>query len=134
MVTQLHKTLTDHFTSLEQTLSQKSLTLDSQIEAFNAQTKKSLESLENRENAIPERESIVAARIEEQKEVAISDIVKATSGEEEGDGGEKGLSDLLRMYCRRMDSNGLVRTLLAKRKESVVLRAEFTAAVQDSVV
>ncbi|KAL6980131.1 hypothetical protein U1Q18_021780 [Sarracenia purpurea var. burkii] len=132
-VTQLHKALTDHFASLEQTLSQKSLTLDSQIEAFDAQTKKSLESLENRENAIPERESIAAARIEEQKEAAISDIVKAASGEEEGGGGEKGLSNLLRMYCRRMDSKGLVRALLAKRKESVVLRAEIAAAVQDSV-
>ncbi|KAI7992804.1 FRIGIDA-like protein 4a [Camellia lanceoleosa] len=53
-ITQLHKTLTDHFSSLEQSLSQKSKTLDSQIEAFDANTKQTLESLQNHENSIPE--------------------------------------------------------------------------------
>ncbi|GMQ03348.1 hypothetical protein CsSME_00049180 [Camellia sinensis var. sinensis] len=127
-ITQLHKTLTDHFSSLEQSLSQKSKTLDSQIEAFDANTKQTLESLQNRENSIPERESAAAARIEEQKEAAISEIEKA-----EGGGGERSLSEVLRMCCRRMDSKGLVRFLLAKRKESVALRAEIAAAVEESV-
>uniref|UniRef100_A0A5B7BMI8 FRIGIDA-like protein n=1 Tax=Davidia involucrata TaxID=16924 RepID=A0A5B7BMI8_DAVIN len=126
-VTELHKTITNHFTSLEQSLAQKSQTLDSKIEAFDTQTKKTLESLENRENAIPERESATAARIEEQKESAISDIEKSETG------GERNLSDVLRMYCRRMDSAGLVRFMLARRKESVALRTEITSAVEESV-
>ncbi|PSS17804.1 FRIGIDA-like protein, partial [Actinidia chinensis var. chinensis] len=128
-ITQLHKTLTDHFVSLEQSLSEKSQTLDSQIEAFDEKTKKTLESLENRENAIPERESTAAGRIEEQKEAAIADIEKA----EEGGGGERSLSEMLRMYCRRMDSKGLDRFLLGRRKESAVLRAEIAAAAEEAV-
>ncbi|XP_057504516.1 FRIGIDA-like protein 4a [Actinidia eriantha] len=128
-ITQLHKTLTDHFVSLEQSLSEKSQTLDSQIDTFDEKTKKALESLENRENAIPERESTAAGRIEEQKEAAIADIEKA----EEGGGGERSLSEMLRMYCRRMDSKGLDRFLLGRRKESAVLRAEIAAAAEEAV-
>ncbi|GFS35393.1 hypothetical protein Acr_00g0039540 [Actinidia rufa] len=128
-ITQLHKTLTDHFASLEQSLSEKSQNLDSQIEAFDEKTKKALESLENRENAIPERESMAAARIEEQEAAAIADIEKT----EEGGGGERSLSEMLRMYCRRMDSKGLVRFLLGRRKESAVLRAEIAAAAEEAV-
>ncbi|KAI7990493.1 FRIGIDA-like protein 4a [Camellia lanceoleosa] len=37
------------------------------------------------------------------------------------------------MCCRRMNSKGLVRFLLAKRKESVALRAKIAAAVEESV-
>ncbi|CAL5390341.1 unnamed protein product [Camellia sinensis] len=53
----------------------------------------------------------------------------------EGGGGERSLSEVLRMCCRRMDSKGLVRFLLAKRKESVALRAEIAAvaAAEESV-
>ncbi|XAR70899.1 hypothetical protein NMG60_11027937 [Bertholletia excelsa] len=137
-ITQLHKTLTDHFSSLEQSLSQKSQALDSQIEAFDAHAKETLESLQNRENAIPECESAAAARVEEQRETAITDIEKAGTGEGGGEGevgGEeqKGLRELLRMYCRRMDTKRLMRFLLTKRKESVALRAELAAAVEEAV-
>ncbi|XP_028117465.1 uncharacterized protein LOC114315096 [Camellia sinensis] len=51
----------------------------------------------------------------------------------EGGGGERSLSEVLRMCCRRMDSKGLVRFLLAKRKESVALRAEIAAAAEESM-
>ncbi|KAA8525312.1 hypothetical protein F0562_007167 [Nyssa sinensis] len=128
-VTELHKTITNHFTTLEQSIAQKSQTLDSKILAFDNQTKKTLESLENRESSIPERESATAARIEEQKESAISDIEKSESQIV----GERSLSDVLRMYCKFMDSAGLVRFMLARRKESVALRTEITAAVESSV-
>lgn len=137
-ITQLNKTLTDHFASLDNSLSSKSQTLDSQIEAFDAQIKKTLESFENRENAIPERESTAAARIEEQKDVAIADIEEAAAAaaaaENRNGGGERSLSGFLRTCCRRMDSKGLIRFLLAKRKESVVLRADIAAAVVEECV
>lgn len=129
-ITHLHKTLTDHFTSLDHSLSSKSQTLTTQIEAFDAQTKKTLESLQNRENAIPERESEAAARIEEQKDAAIADI-EAAAAENNGNegGGDRSLSGVLRTCCRRMDSKGLIRVLLAKRKETVALRADIEAAI-----
>ncbi|KAL6988441.1 hypothetical protein U1Q18_014191, partial [Sarracenia purpurea var. burkii] len=50
----------------------KSLTLDAQTRAFDVQTEESLEFLENYENAIPERESIVMACLEEQNEAFAS--------------------------------------------------------------
>ncbi|XP_052208747.1 FRIGIDA-like protein 4a [Diospyros lotus] len=127
-MTQLYKTLTDHFSSLEQSLSEKSQALESQIEAFDAQTKETLESLESRDKAIPERESAAAARIEEQRKAAISEIEGEASG-----GGERSLSEVLRIYCRRMDAKGLVRFMLSKRKESSALRGEIASAVEEAV-
>lgn len=124
-ITDFHKTLTTHFTSLSETLAQKSQHLNSQIESFNTQSKKSLQLLENRENSIPEREASFVARINEQKGVAISDI------ESDNVGGN--LAEFLRMYFRRMDGNGLVKFLLAKRKESVALRTELGNVVEEAV-
>ncbi|XP_017231643.1 FRIGIDA-like protein 4a isoform X2 [Daucus carota subsp. sativus] len=124
-ITDFHKTLATHFTSLSETLAQKSQNLDAQIESFHTQSKKSLELLENRENSIPEREASLVARINEQKGVSISDI--------ESDNVGRNLGELLRMYFRRMDGSGLVKFLLAKRKESVVLRTELGSAVEEAV-
>ncbi|KAK1382802.1 hypothetical protein POM88_020537 [Heracleum sosnowskyi] len=124
-ITDFHKTLTTHFTSLSETLAQKSKSLDSQIESFNTHSKKSLELLENRENSIPEREASLVARIYEQKIVSISDF--------ESDHVGRNLGALLRMYFRRMDGSGLVKFLLAKRKESVALRSEIRSVVEEAV-
>ncbi|GFS44929.1 hypothetical protein Acr_00g0092970 [Actinidia rufa] len=76
-ITQLHKTLTDRFVSLEQSLSEKSQTLDSQIEEFDEKTKKALESLENRENAIPERERKESAVLRAEIAAAVEEAVDA---------------------------------------------------------
>ncbi|CAK9164515.1 unnamed protein product [Ilex paraguariensis] len=129
-ITDLHKTITTHFESIDQSLSKKSQTLDSQIEAFNVETKTAFEELEKRENAIPERESDLAAKIDEQKASAIEDIVNFDHSVSVG---EKSLSDILKIYCKRMDSGGLLRFLLAKRKESVALRSEIATAVEEAV-
>lgn len=124
-ITDFHKTLTTHFTSLSETLAQKSQTLDSQIDSFNTHSKKSLQLLENRENSIPEREASLVARINEQKSVSISDI--------ESDNVGRNLGQFLRMYFRRMDGSGLIKFLLAKRKESVALRSELGSVVEEAV-
>lgn len=129
-ITDLHKTLTTHFTSLSQTLAQKTQALDSQIESFNSLSKKSLESLENRQNAIPERESAAAARIEEQKALAVLDLESSDDNVGER---KKDLAEVLKMYFRRMHASGLMRLMLAKRKESVALREEIAAAVDEAV-
>lgn len=124
-ITEIYSTLNNHFTSLEQTLSQKSETLESQKEALKADIKKCLESLENRENSIPERESVAAARIEEQRAYGIE-----SWGSESSKGG---LSEVLRMYFRRMESSGLIKYLITKRKELAALRTEMAEAVGEAV-
>ncbi|KAM7493235.1 hypothetical protein LguiB_027844 [Lonicera macranthoides] len=123
-ITSLHKTLTDHFTTLDQTLTQKSQTLESQIKDFKEKSKESLELLESRENGIPERESIAAAKIEEQKLAAVNDIVNSES---------LNVNEGLRNCFRRMDSSGLISLLLLKRKETSALRAEIGEAMGEAV-
>ncbi|KAK3004129.1 hypothetical protein RJ639_018574 [Escallonia herrerae] len=127
-ITDLHKALTAHFASLQHSITQKSQALDTQIESFQTHSKSALQSLENRENAIPERESAAAARIEELKTSAVSEIETSANT-----GGERSISEVLKTYFKRMDSSGLMRYLFAKRKESVALRAEIVAAVEEAV-
>ncbi|KAK3030690.1 hypothetical protein RJ639_034866 [Escallonia herrerae] len=127
-ITDLHKALTAHFASLQHSITQKSQALETQIESFQTHSKSALLSLENRENAIPEREASAAARIEELKTSAVSEIETSANT-----GGERSISEVLKMYFKRMDSSGLMRYLFAKRKESVALRAEIVAAVEEAV-
>ncbi|KAJ9688470.1 hypothetical protein PVL29_014235 [Vitis rotundifolia] len=124
--TQLYKTLSNHFSSLQHSLSQKSSSLDSKFQALESDSKKALESLDQRENSIPERESSAAARIEEQREAALSEFEKAVPENAE-------LSECLKSYCRKMDSSGLLRFMVSKRKESMSLRSEIVSAMEESV-
>ncbi|XP_047323115.1 FRIGIDA-like protein 4a [Impatiens glandulifera] len=130
-ITKLHKNIAGHFATLEQSVSQKSQALDSEIEAFNSQNNITHQSLSNRENSLPEIESSEAVRVNEKKDAAMSDIENAEGKGEEN--GERSLSESLRMYCRRMDSIGLMRFLFAKRKESGVWRTELSLALEEAV-
>ncbi|MCD7471527.1 hypothetical protein HAX54_012014 [Datura stramonium] len=129
-ITDLHKTLTTHFTNIDKALCQKSETLDTHIKTFKEKTEDALLKLQNRENALPDRESSMAARITEMKEASISEIENAESL---GDLSEKSLPEVLRIYCKRMDASGLVRFLQTKRKEPAGLRTEIANALDSSV-
>jgi len=124
--TQLFSTLSNRFISLQDSLSQKSQSLESKIQALESNSRETLESLSQREDLIPERESAAAARIEEQREAALADFGKPASASAE-------LSETLKSLSRRMDSSGLVRYIVSKRKESVSLRAEISKAIAEAV-
>lgn len=124
--TQLYSTLSNRFISLQDSLSQKSQSLESKIQALESNSRETLESLSHREDSIPERESAAAARIEEQREAALADFGKPVSASAE-------LSETLKSLSRRMDSSGLVRYIVSKRKESVSLRAEISKAIAEAV-
>ncbi|XP_043698700.1 FRIGIDA-like protein 4a [Telopea speciosissima] len=124
--TELWKTLSKHFSSLEESLLEKSKTLDLKIETLESETKKTLEALEERENSIPERESAAIALVEEQKTAALLEFEKTVSGTPE-------LIEALKSYCRKMDFTGLLRFIVSKRKESVSLRTEISQAIVESV-
>ena len=124
--TQLYSTLSNRFISLQDSLSQKSQSLETKIQALESNSRETLESLSHREDSIPERESAAAARIEEQREAALADFGKPASASAE-------LSETLKSLSRRMDSSGLVRYIVSKRKESVSLRAEISKAIAEAV-
>ena len=124
--TQLYSTLSNRFISLQDSLSQKSQSLETKIQALESNSRETLESLSHREDSIPERESAAAARIEEQREAALADFGKPVSTSAE-------LSETLKSLSRRMDSSGLVRYIVSKRKESVSLRAEISKAIAEAV-
>ncbi|KAJ7969626.1 FRIGIDA-like protein [Quillaja saponaria] len=124
--TRLFTTLSDHFTSMQDSLSQKFQSLESKIQTLESNSQKTLESIDHRENSIPERESAAAARIEEQKEAALAEFENPVYG-------NGGLSETLKSLSRKMDSSGLLRFIVSKRKESVTLRAEIVQAIAEAV-
>lgn len=123
--TKLFTTLSNHFNSLQKSLSQKSHSLDSQIQALESNSRETLESLEHRENSIPERESAAAICIEEQTDAALAEFEKQSGNAE--------LSEALKSFSRKMDSSGLLKFIVSKRKESVSLRAEIVQALEEAV-
>ncbi|XP_028758191.1 FRIGIDA-like protein 4a [Neltuma alba] len=124
--TQVFTNLSKHFSSLEASISQKSQLIDSNFEALESHANKTHESLDHRENSIPERESAAAARIEEQKEAALADFAKPIPANVE-------LSETLKSLCRKMDSSALLRFIVSRRKESASLRAEIVQAIAEAV-
>lgn len=125
--TQLWKNLSTHFSSLEESLLQKTKALDSKLETLDLEAKKTLESIEQRENSIPERESAAVTLVEEQKQNAITELEKKI------DSGNLELEEAVKSYCRKMDSAGLLKFMVAKRKESITLRSKIALAVTESV-
>ncbi|XP_055834769.1 FRIGIDA-like protein 4a [Solanum dulcamara] len=127
-VTDLNKTLTTHFTNIDNALCLKSETLDNHVKNLKEKTEDALLKIQNRENGLPERESSMAARIVEMKDDAISEIESLRDLDE-----KKSLSEVLKSYCKRMDARGLVRFIQTKRKEPAGLRMEIATALESSV-
>ncbi|XP_050116947.1 FRIGIDA-like protein 4a isoform X2 [Malus sylvestris] len=124
--TKLFTTLSDHFDSLQKSISENSHSLESKIQSLESRSRETLQSLDHREASIPERESSAAARIEEQKAAALAEVEKNVSGDLD-------LPETLKSFCRKMDSQGLVKFIVSKRKESISLRAEIVQAIAEAV-
>lgn len=124
--TKLYATLSNHFNSLQKSLSQKSQSLEAKIQSLESRSREALESLDLREISLPERESSAAARISEQKDAALAEFERNVSGSLD-------LAETLKSFCRKMDSEGLLKFIVSKRKESVSLRAEIVQAMAEAV-
>ncbi|XP_061343876.1 FRIGIDA-like protein 4a isoform X2 [Gastrolobium bilobum] len=124
--TNLFTTISKHFSSLQDSVTQKSQLIDSKFQSLESRHRETLESLHQRENSIPERESFAAARIEEQKEAALAELQKPVPGNLE-------LASILKSLLRKMDSSALLRFIVSKRKESASLRAEIVPALEEAV-
>ncbi|KAK9102618.1 hypothetical protein Sjap_019872 [Stephania japonica] len=124
--TELWNNLSEQFSSSEQSLIHKSNEIDSKLEKLESEKKKALEDLDNRETTISERESAIIARVEEQKQSALLEFEKPSSGTLE-------LSEELRSHCKKMNSEGLLRLMVANRKDSAAVRAEVSDALVEAV-
>lgn len=125
--TNLFTTLSNHFSTVQDSISQKLQTLDSKFQSLESRSKETLESLDNQENSIPERESSAAARIDEQKEAALADLCNSVPMS------TLNISDALKSLSRKMDASALLRFVVSKRKESVMLRPEIVVAIKEAV-
>ncbi|CAI8619799.1 unnamed protein product [Vicia faba] len=125
--TDLFTTLSNHFSTAQNSISQKLQTLDSKFQSLESRSKETLESLNNQEDSIPERESSAAARIDEQKEAALDDLRNSVPLS------TLNISDALKSLSRKMDANALLRFVVSKRKESVMLRPEIVVAIKEAV-
>ncbi|OMO58050.1 Frigida-like protein [Corchorus olitorius] len=123
--TQLFTALTNHFSSLQNSLSEKSQSLDAKFQSLSSTSSQTLESLSLRESSIPDREATAAVNVESQKEAALAEFQNPKTSTQ--------LSESLKSFCRRMDSTGLMKFIVSKRKESVSLRAEISDALSEAV-
>lgn len=126
--TLLWKELSDHFSSLEQDLKNKSDALNHKLQTLDAQTKQSLQVLEHREDTINAAVSVALQKVKEQKEAALNDAI--VFGEVDND---EGLLLKLRRFCLKMDSEGFWRFVAERKKELDSIRAQMSAALADCV-
>ncbi|XP_004287092.1 PREDICTED: FRIGIDA-like protein 4a isoform X1 [Fragaria vesca subsp. vesca] len=124
--TKLYATISDHFTALQKSLAEKFKSLDSKIESLESRSRQTLESLDVRETSLAEREASAAARVSEQKYAALAEFGRIFPANLD-------IAVTLKSLCRKMDSEGLLRFIVTKRKESVSLRAEIVPAMAEAV-
>lgn len=122
--TQLYKTQTSHFSSLQESFSRKSKSLELKFLSLDPTSSEILQSLSQRENSIPQRESAVVALLNDKKEAALAEFQKPAKS--------TNLSETLKSLCRKMDVSGLLKFIISKRKESMSLRTEISGALRSA--
>ncbi|KAH7686565.1 Frigida-like protein [Dioscorea alata] len=125
--TALWKSLSIHFSALKKSLSDRSHAIDSKLKTLDASTQESLASLDLRESSLSDREAAAAARIRELQLSALADIENPNSKQPDD------VPGILRWYSRRMDSSGIWRFMVSRRKDLALLRKEISDAVSESV-
>lgn len=125
--TLLWKELSDHFTSLEKGLDQKSESLKSKRRILEVRTKRALDTLRRREVSIDSSVDLAISTVEKRRRASI-ELVESDQGSDVAD-----LAEKLNSLCAKMDSSGFLDLVLSKRKEADLLRAEVPLALQKCV-
>lgn len=134
--TLLWKELSDHFTSLEQTLMKKSDAIRDKIETLDTETKASLVSLEERETTIENSVAIALQKVEPAVAAAAAAAGAGSFGEKEEQKSpdvddSEGLLLKLKSFCVRMDSVGFGAFVCSRKKEIELLRAQIPLALSE---
>lgn len=130
----LWKELSDHFTSMEQSLMKKSEALKQMIETLDNQTQTSIELLKHREVTIDHSVEIAAGKVEERARAALESLEKSRDGGSSADDtGEvddgEGLLSALKLLCLKMDARGFWDFVIARKKELENLRSQIPVAL-----
>jgi len=125
--TVLWKELSDHFTSVEHGLEQKSESLKSKRRILDVRTKRALDTLRSREMTIDSSVDRAISVVESRRRAAIK-ILESDLGAESA-----GLAEKLKSFCAKMDSLGFLDLVLSKRKEADLLRVEVPLALEKCV-
>lgn len=123
---ELFTNLSDHFKSLEESLSLRSQSIELKLQSLESTSCQTLESLSQREDSIPLCESEAVECVQQRKQAAIAEIEKPVSG-------DLGLSETMRSLAMRMDSLGLVKFLILKRREPALLKAALPGAINEAI-
>ncbi|XP_076946514.1 FRIGIDA-like protein 4a [Bidens hawaiensis] len=124
--TLLWKELSDHFTSLEETLMKKSDAMKDKIKTLDTETKASLVSLEEREATMDNSLAIALKKVE----AALQAAASSNNKEEEVDDSD-GLLFKLKSFCLRMDSVGFGAFVCGRKKEIESLRVQIPLALAE---
>ncbi|KAL9265548.1 FRIGIDA-like protein [Drosera capensis] len=128
-LTDLYKTLNSQFTTTLSSLNSKAQTLTQTLNSLSSSSESTLSSLSLRESSLSHRESYLRADIEAKRDTTLAEL----EGKGRGGGNGGDWVENLRGVCRRMDHEGLVRLLMAKRKESGALRNQLGNAINECV-
>ncbi|KAJ3669909.1 hypothetical protein LUZ60_010233 [Juncus effusus] len=125
--TVLWKELSDHFTTLEQGIEQKSESLKSKRRFVDVRTKRALDTLKRREMTIDSSVDRAIEVVESRRRAAV-EILESGLGDESA-----GIAEKLKCYCAKMDSLAFLDLVLSKRKEADLLRVEVPLALEKCV-
>ncbi|XP_076931548.1 FRIGIDA-like protein 4a [Bidens hawaiensis] len=126
--TLLWKELSDHFTSLEETLMKKSDAIKDKIKTLDTETKASLVSLEERETTMDNSLAIALKKVEAAVQAAATN---SYDNEKEEVDDSEGLLLKLKSFCLRMDSFGFGAFVCGKKKEIESLRVQIPLALAE---
>lgn len=134
--TLLWKELSDHFSSLEQDLLNKSEALNRKIRSLDNQTNESLNLLRHRESTLDDALQIALRDIDNRTEAALAALSRVREDVEDGDGevdNGEGLMLKLKSFCLKMDALGFWGFVIGKKKELEGLRAEMPEALRECI-
>ncbi|KAK9070720.1 hypothetical protein SSX86_011122 [Deinandra increscens subsp. villosa] len=132
--TLLWKELSDHFTSLEQTLLNKSDAIKDKIKTLDTETKASLVSLKERETTMDNSVAIALQKVEAAVKAAAAAAGTSNSDESEDKpdvDDSEGLVMKLKSFCVRMDSLGFGRFVSSRKKEMELIRDQIPVALAE---
>ncbi|KAK9706038.1 hypothetical protein RND81_07G100800 [Saponaria officinalis] len=123
----LYKSLTHHFTILQNSIAVKSQTLDSKFQTLNSSFEQTLVSLKQREDSIPGLLDSLSDTVECRKNVGLSEVLIPGLDE------NAPLSETLKSVCRRMNPRMLTKLLYGKRRQMSSLRGIMSEALSECV-
>jgi Frigida-like protein len=121
------RTLTDHFNSVEKTLSARAKSLDVSLETLEKETQQTLHSLDEREASIPNAEAASTVDLQSRRDAIVAEIDSQsapTSTDVRTD---------LSWICRRMDASSLWRYCSENRREINAIRQDIVGALEEAV-